>query len=121
MNRRDFLKRTATSPVAYMVIRAGGVVAIADLSMGISCQTVLQDINGVLVELGPALQVILALLPLFGVKNVPANVAAAITKWEGQAQTDITNLETYFQQVQNDIANNPTVQTKLAGLIQTAE
>jgi hypothetical protein len=123
MNRRDFLKTTGSIPVGILAFRVVGTGLLVESTMGISCnpQSVITTINGILTDVGPALSVIIELLPLLGVKNIPATVDAQIQSWITKGEKDVAAVESYITQYQSDLATNKTFQTALASLVQTSE
>lgn len=83
-------------------------------------QSVVTQVNNILVEVGPAIQIVVSLLPLLTGKNIPANVVSSINSWATQAQQDVTQLGAIVQQYQGDLTN-PTTQAKINAVIQTTE
>jgi hypothetical protein len=123
MNRREFLKQSGSIPVGILAMRIVGTGLLVEATTGISCtpQSVITTINGILTDIGPALSVIIELLPLLGAKNIPANVESGIQSWITKGEADVTAVESYITQYQSDLASNPTFQAKLAALVQTSE
>lgn len=84
-------------------------------------QSVVSQINSIIAEVAPAVQVIVALLPLLGAKNIPASVSQEVAAWAPKVEADVTKLGNVVQQYQSDIANNPTAQAAINAVVQTTE
>jgi len=98
------------------------LVPVIFLTCGWACnvQSTVNTINTILTDVGPALQLILNLLPLLGAKNIPENVITGIDNWVPEVTQDVTQIEALVQQYQNDLSN-AAFQAKLNALIQTTE
>jgi len=90
---------------------------------GYACnvQNTVNTINSILTEVGPAIQIIVSLLPLLSGKNIPPDVITAINKWTVESQADVNNLNSIIQQYQSSIASSPDVQAKINAAIQQTE
>lgn len=99
------------------------LVPVMLFTLGFACnvQSVVDRVNSILVEVGPALQIVVALLPLLSGKNVPADVITGVNAWIPRVQEDVTKLNNLIQQYQNDLKTNTTVQAEINALIKTTE
>lgn len=107
----------------FRTITALMLVPIVIWTCGFACntQTVLQRVDSILNEVGPALQIVVTLLPLLTGKNIPSNVTQAVQTWTPRVQADITQLESLLSQYQNDLSTNTTAQAQINALIATTE
>lgn len=107
----------------FRTITALMLIPIVIWTCGFACntQTVLQRVDSILNEVGPALQIVVTLLPLLTGKNIPSNVTQAVQTWTPRVQADITQLESLLSQYQNDLSTNTTAQAQINALIATTE
>ncbi len=103
-----FRTMTALALIPLMIFMCGWACNV---------QTVVDRVNSILVEVGPALQVIVALLPLLGSKNIPPDVISQINAWIPRVQQDVSTLNDLIKQYGTDLASNPTAQSKINALI----
>lgn len=103
---------TALALIPLMIVMCGWACNV---------QTVVDRVNSILVEVGPALQVVVALLPLLGAKQIPPQVVTSIQAWIPQVQQDVASLDDLIKQYGADLAANPTAQSKINALITTTE
>lgn len=73
-------------------------------------------INAVLSQVGPAVQLVVALLPLLGT-NVPQQIPNAVSQWVPLVQADVTQISNEVTNYKNQLASDPDVQSKINGLI----
>lgn len=73
-------------------------------------------INAVLSQVGPAVQLVVALLPLLGT-NLPPQIPNAVHQWVPVVQSDVTQISTEITNYKNQLATDTTVQEKINGLI----
>lgn len=113
LTRREFGKRT---------IMAVGVSAVAgNLVFSTACPStadVFTTINGILVEVGPALQIVIELLPLLTHKNIPQNVQQGISQWDTEVTADVKKLQDLITQFKADV-HNPTLEADVNAAIAT--
>ena len=117
MQRREFLKTSLTVPVAFAALGSLEVFTTGCPSF----QSVESEITGILQEVGPALQLITALLPLLTSKNIPTNVISGINTWTVKGQADLQQAITIIDQYKDNIKGNPTIQGQLNAAIQTTQ
>lgn len=103
----------------FRTITALTLIPLMIVMCGFSCnmQSVVQRVDSILVEIGPALQVITALLPLLGAKNIPPSVIQGINDWIPRVQQDVATLQAEIQKDQSTLSTSPDVQSKINGLI----
>jgi len=83
-------------------------------------QSWISNINTILAEVAPAVQIVVSLLPLLGTQ-VPPNVTTAVNAWVPKIQKDVTDLGNLIQQYQNDLSTNTTAQAAINSLITTTQ
>jgi hypothetical protein len=83
-------------------------------------QSTINTIDSILAEVGPAVQIVVSLLPLLTKENIPPNVVSGINAWVPVVTQDVSNLQSIVTQYQSDLTD-PTVQAKINAVIQTTE
>jgi len=99
------------------------LVPVMILTCGFSCnvQNVVDRVNSILEEVGPALQIITSLLPLLGAKQIPDSVVTGINAWVPKVQKDVSELDDLYKQYSADLANNADAQSKINAIIATTD
>jgi hypothetical protein len=107
-------------PARYTLLAL--LMALVILVSGFACnvQTWVNNVNTILQEVGPAVQIVVSVLPLLGT-SVPPTVTSAVNTWAPKLQSDVTQLGSLIQQLQGDLATNPTTQAKINALIATTQ
>lgn len=106
----------------FRTLTALTMIPVIILCCGFACnvQTVVQRVDSILNEIGPALQIITSLLPLLGSKNIPPEVISGVQTWIPRVQDDLTKIEQELAAVQGDL-QNPATQAKINALVATAQ
>ena len=106
----------------FRTLTALTMIPVVVLCCGFACnvQSVVQRVDSILNEVGPAIQIITSLLPLLNSKPIPPEVVAGVNTWIPRVQADLTQIEQEWAAVQNDL-QNPTNQAKINALVATAQ
>lgn len=107
-------------PIRYTLVAL--IMAFVMLISGYACnvQTWVNNIETILQEVTPAIQIIISILPLLGTK-IPTTLQSEVTIWQPKVEADVTNLGALIQQYQGDLATNTTAQAKINALIATTQ
>src|SRR6266702_1540481 len=106
--------RTGECMKSLRIATAVALLPLMILLGGWACnvQNVVDRVNSILAEVGPALQIVASLLPLLGTKNIPPEVTSGIQAWIPRVQADSQQLGALVQQYQSDLAS-PGTQAKI--------
>lgn len=106
----------------FRTFTALALIPLMIIMCGFSCnvQSVVQRVDSILNEVGPAIQIITSLLPLLGPKNIPPDIVAGVNTWVPRVEADLTQLEQEWAAVQSDL-QNPTTQAKINALVAQAQ
>ena len=97
------------------------MIPVMVLSLGWACnvQSTFTTIENILSQVAPAIQIVVSLLPLLGVKSIPPSFVNGVNGWAAQLNSDMTKLQAIVTQYQNDYTG--TAQQQIDAVIQTTE
>lgn len=107
-------------PVKYTLtaLLMAGVMLVSGYACNV--QTWVNNVQTILQEVAPAVQIIVSLLPLLGVQ-VPPKLTTDVGVWVPKVEKDVTDLGNLVTQYQGDLATNATAQAQINALIVTTQ